>query len=409
MLSGHVAPAPHQVAKQRVAVVHLDREVRVHVRQIGAERRDHHLGDVAQALVVDPRALDALARVLVDARELAQDQPRLERRHAPAVELRQLAAQLGSVVERHLLVEELELLEEGEAEHPEREGAEERRPGGDVGGEPVPDLLEVVTGILERERSERRARALRQLRVARDQHAAEEGVHVLVLAEAEDAGVAEAPDRAPGEACAEGLRGVLDQRHAALARDARDHVHVAREAVQVRDEHGAGVAVHDLLDLCGIDVAGLALDVREDGHAARSDDHVHHVRDGVGREDDLLAGPDQALHREMDRDARARRQHCVRRAEGGQRLLELGAGSAALPAAGEELAADRGVRAGVVVEAVAGKGRHQCSRSGSVERGSITVRDLPARCLFRQAGRRSRDTLRRSCPAPTCSPSSSRR
>jgi hypothetical protein len=79
--------------------------------------------------------------------------------------------------------------------------------------------------------------------VGRHQHAADEGVDVLVDAEAVDANVAEGTHRAALEAGAESLGGVFQQRHPALAADRRDPVHLAGEAVQMRHQHRAGVGV----------------------------------------------------------------------------------------------------------------------------------------------------------------------
>ena len=268
-------------------------------------------------------------------------------------------------------------------------------------------------------RRERRARPFRHLGAARGEHAAEEGVHVLVLAEAEDAEASpNEPTGRPAEAGAEGLRRVLDQRHAALGADARDHVHVAGEAVQVRDHHGAGV---------GVDRASRS----PPGRCCRS----------------RARCPRTPARRRPRPPCSRRRRSCTARARpsgragsapsppGGWRRARAAwppravrpatratsrarAGSAALPAAGRELAGDRGVGARVVVEAVAGKRCHPgvlqtgLGRTRAVYPSAARVgigSDAESRESCRRpagaGGPRARDTMRAPWPAPTCSPS----
>ena len=315
VLHGQIAAALHEVAQERVAIRNLDRIVEVDVRAVLAKRRRDDLGDARQP-VRDPRVADADLREPIDVGDLRAQQPRLHRRHPAQVVLGNPLLDRRRVLAAPTLVERLDLTQISEPEDLVRRQREDHVGGHHVAGQAERGALEQELCVLVGQAREVVAQVRREIGALRRDETAVEAVDVLRHAEAEDAGVAERAEPLPVDARTERLRGVLDERDALRAADLRDAFDVTREAVQVRDHDGASVVVDQPRDLGRVDVARLAIDVREHRRRAGADHHVDDVVDRVRREDDLLLRRGEELEREVDADPRLwhpRRTRCLSR------------------------------------------------------------------------------------------------
>ncbi|MCZ7640155.1 MAG: hypothetical protein M5U12_31350 [Verrucomicrobia bacterium] len=85
-----------------------------------------------------------------------------------------------------------------------------------------------------------------------------------------------------------GLAGVLDHREAVFAGDGVDGVHVARHAVDVDREEGAGAVGDAAGDRGGVEGERGGIGVREDRQGLLEENGVVSGDEGIGRDDDLV-------------------------------------------------------------------------------------------------------------------------
>jgi len=96
---------------------------------------------------------------------------------------------------------------------------------------------------------------------------------------------------------AEDLGGIFDDRDVAVAgRDGVDGVHVRRLAIEADRHDRLGLGGDPGLDLGRVDVAGVGLDVHEDGGGTNQDNHLGGGDEGEGGGDDLVAGTNAECH-----------------------------------------------------------------------------------------------------------------
>ena len=117
--------------------------------------------------------------------------------------------------------------------------------------------------------------------------------HQAAVAESEDVlGREEAEGRddagAGSPCCAEGLRRVLDDRHAQLGEAGQRH----HAPEQVHGHQCARLRRHPRRDIVRIEVQGRRVDVREHWRRAAAGDRLGGRVEREGRADDLVAGPD---------------------------------------------------------------------------------------------------------------------
>ena len=125
--------------------------------------------------------------------------------------------------------------------------------------------------------------------VAGQQQPTREGADGLEGRDADDAGGAQGAYLAAAPPGPDALRRVLDERQAPCPADARDGIHVARHAVEVRCQHGHGARADGCLEGGRIEVAGSLTVVCEDRLQAPQQDHVDDVGDGDRRQHHLPA------------------------------------------------------------------------------------------------------------------------
>lgn len=92
------------------------------------------------------------------------------------------------------------------------------------------------------------------------------------------------------------LGGILDHDQLVPVSDRIDLVHVSRLAVQTHRHNGLGTRRDRSLDLRGVDVAGIRLDVHEDGFGAKQHDHFRSGDKSKGGGDDFVTGLDAHGH-----------------------------------------------------------------------------------------------------------------
>ena len=93
-----------------------------------------------------------------------------------------------------------------------------------------------------------------------------------------------------------GVGGVFDHSKVVFLGDREDGVHVASQAAEVDDEDGAGLVGDGGLELGGVDVVGVLVDVDEDGGEAGAEDAGGGGHVGVGRNEDFGAARQVEAH-----------------------------------------------------------------------------------------------------------------
>jgi hypothetical protein len=152
--------------------------------------------------------------------------------------------------------------------------------------------------------------------VGHDRAALAVRAEVLAGVEAEAAGARERPDAATLVECAVRLRRVLDDDEIVALGYFVHGVHVRRLAVEVDGDDGARALGHGALQLCGVEVVGDGVAVHEDGRGPYGRDGLGRGEEGVGRDDDLVAGADAARQqREVERRRAVRDADALARAD----------------------------------------------------------------------------------------------
>ena len=157
---------------------------------------------------------------------------------------------------------------------------------------------------MQRQRRHFRPEPLVEFFAPGNNHAAIEGIDVLVQPEAVNANVPDGPDQLPPGPGAKGLRGIFDERDILFAAGFGKVLKVHRQPMQMGHQHRAGVLVQQRFDRLGVDVASGTLNIGKNRNTAGANDHVDHVIDGVRGKNDFLAGGNQAADGHEDAHAR---------------------------------------------------------------------------------------------------------
>jgi len=136
--------------------------------------------------------------------------------------------------------------------------------------------------------------------VAGHHSAVAEAAEVLAREEREAAVVADRADAAALVLRTDRLAGVFDDDEVVLFGDRHDRVHIGGLAEEVDRNDRLGARRHFFLDLRRIDVVGRRVDVGEDRRRADPDDCADRRKEGEGRGDDFIAGPDPFDHQRDD-------------------------------------------------------------------------------------------------------------
>ena len=130
--------------------------------------------------------------------------------------------------------------------------------------------------------------------VGGDRAAVAEGAEVLAGIEAPGDGVAMGAEALALIAGAMGLGGVLDDPQAMAAGDGEDGVQVGGLAVEVHRDQGAGAGGDGGRDACRVNVKGARVRLHRDRGGAGLGHRQPGGNEGVGGDDDLVAGADVA-------------------------------------------------------------------------------------------------------------------
>jgi hypothetical protein len=136
-----------------------------------------------------------------------------------------------------------------------------------------------------------------------------EGAEIFCGVEGIPTGFADGACGSEGVRCAEGLGGVFEDGNAVGGADASDGVHVcaAAEEVDGADGFGVGVLFEGVIELTGVDVKGVGLDIDEHGAGSDARDASCGCKEGVRGGDDDVAGLYSQRHEEDELGVGSRR------------------------------------------------------------------------------------------------------
>ena len=123
-------------------------------------------------------------------------------------------------------------------------------------------------------------------------HAALAGRHLLVRVEGEGPRAPERPDRPASQGRADRLAGVVDQQQAVSVGDLLDRVPVGRVPEHVDDHDGLRPIGDPSLEVGGVEVVRVGLDVDEDRRGPLEEEGVGARRERERRHQDLVARTD---------------------------------------------------------------------------------------------------------------------
>ena len=115
---------------------------------------------------------------------------------------------------------------------------------------------------------------------------------ILHGVDAEGGGISQVADHPALVGCPGSVGRVLNDGQAVLAGDGVDLVHIGRKPRQVDRQDGFGSGGDVPLDLGGVHVAGVGLNIHEHGHRPLMENGERPREEGIGRHQDLIAGTD---------------------------------------------------------------------------------------------------------------------